>query len=321
MHHLGVPDIASPVRWPDLFLDWRPDWLALVVLTAVVVVVVRARARVRTTGVHWPVGRDIAFALGVLLAVWATSGFPEARSHQLMWVWTMQVLLLLLLIPTVLVAAQPVALARAAHGPRAGLLRALDSRVARVAGHPALALLYVPILIGFLFFGGVGDMTLRSTPAGWLLHVALLGIGFVIALPLLNIEDGRGSLAVGLAVAIGAVELLLDAIPGIVLRLETHLEVPWFGIGRPAWSPSWLADQQTAGGILWTVAELLDMPFVILSLVQWMRVERREATRIDAELDRAEAARSAVGGVDVAEPARLWWLDHPDLRGRFEHGR
>lgn len=44
---------------------------------------------------------------------------------------------------------------------------------------------------------------------------------------------------------------------------------------RPPW-PSWLADQQTADAILWTVAELLDMPFLILAVRQRIRIDRRE---------------------------------------------
>lgn len=212
-----------------------------------------------------------------MLVLWTTSGLLEARGFQLMWVWTTQVLLLLLVVPVVLLTAQPVALTRAAYGPQAGLLRVLRSRPVRWAGHPALSLLYVPIANWLLFFGGVGDFTLRSAAAGWVLHVVLLVLGAVIALPLLDIEDDRTSLAVGLTVAIATVELLLDAIPGIVLRLETHLQISRFGMPRPPWSPSWLADQQTAGAILWTVAELLDMPFLILTIRQWIRIEQREA--------------------------------------------
>ena len=100
-----------------------------------------------------------------------------------------------------------------------------------------------------------------------------------------------------------------------MLRLETHLQMPAFATGRPAWAPGALADQQTAGAILWTVAELLDLPFLVLAVRQWTRVERREAQRIDADLDRAAPAspdgerprpRPAVvaGGPGAARPLR-----------------
>jgi putative copper resistance protein D len=310
------------VRIADLAVQWGPDWLTAAVLAGLTIAYVRARLRLRTAGRHWPRSRDAAFTVGIGLAIWVTCGFPQARGSQLMWVWTMQVLLLLLVVPTVLVAAQPVALARSAHGPRALLLRLLESRAARWGGHPALSLLYVPIICGLLFFGGVAGLTLTSPEAGWALHVLLLALGCVIALPLLDVEDGRSSLAVGLTVALGAIELLIDAFPGIVLRLETHLEIPHFALHRPSWSPSWLADQQTAGGILWTVAELLDLPFLILVTLQWIRVERREATRIDAELDRTH--RTSTSSDQESDPTATtppWWLDDPAMRNRYGRGR
>ncbi|SDN47181.1 Cytochrome c oxidase assembly factor CtaG [Klenkia soli] len=308
-----MPDLSHPVRAADLAEQWRPDWLSLVVLGGVVVLVVRARLRLRADGRGWPRSRDASLAAGVVLGVWVTCGFPQARGSQLMWVWTTQVLLLLLVVPVLLVAAQPLALARAAYGPRSGLARVLASGPMRVGGHPAVSPLYVPVLAGLLFFGGVGAWSLRWAPVGWALHVLLLLVGAVIALPLVDREDTRTSLAVGAALAVGVVELLLDAVPGIVLRLETHLTIPAFGLDRPPWAPSWLADQQTAGSILWTVAEVLDLPFLVLTVLQWIRVERTEARRVDLELDRAQLAPT---GTDP-DPTTPWWHHDPALRGRY----
>jgi len=252
----------------------------------------------------------------VLLAGWVTCGFPQARGSQLMWVWTSQVLTLLLVVPVVLATAQPAALARSAYGADRGLCRLLRSRPVRVLGHPALTLLYVPLITGVLFFGGIGDLAVRSATAGWVLHVVLVVVGTAIALPLLDVDDERTSLAVGAAVALSTIELLIDAVPGIVLRLETHLQLASFGVHRPAWSPSWLADQQASGAILWTVAELLDLPFLVLAVRQWIRVEHKEARRIDAELDRAAAAADAAGAGPAATSAP-WWLDDPAMRARY----
>jgi putative copper resistance protein D len=313
---------SAPVL-TDLVTEWRPDVLTLAALAVAVVGYVRARHVLRSAGRPWTAGRDALFGLGVVLAVWVSSGFPEARAHQLMWVFTAQQLALLLAVPVVIVAAQPVALARAAFGPRALPVRVLESRVLRAVGHPTLGMLYVPIVATLLFFGVVGSWAVRSAPGTDVLHLVLLGLGAVIALPLVDVDDRRTSLAVGLTVAIGAVELLIDAVPGIVLRLETHLMMPPFGVHRPPWSPSWLADQQTAGGILWTVAELLDMPFLVLMIVQWFRAERRESRLIDAELDRRDLARAdaAQTAGDVAPAAaQPWWLDDPALRARYGPG-
>jgi putative copper resistance protein D len=321
-----VPDLTGPPTLPDLVTQWRPDLGTALLLVAAAGWYLRNRRRLARTGTPWPRSRDAALAAGLLLTFWVTSGFPEARARQLMWMWTAQQLLLLLILPAVLLLAQPPALARAVSGDRSALVRLLDSRAARWAGHPALGPLYVPVVTGLLFFGGIGEWAVRSTAAGWLLHVVLLLVGAVIALPLVDVEDPRSSLAVGATVALGAIELLVDAVPGIVLRLETHLMIPFFGTGRPAWATGALHDQQISGAIMWTVAELLDLPFLVLTVRQWLRVERREAQHIDAELDRAELARAALRPADAPDAdgagltSRPWWLDHPELRGRYGGG-
>jgi putative membrane protein len=314
-----VPDVSAPPTAVDLLTQWRPDWLTLAALLALTAGYVRARRRPGSPS--WPRYRDVLLGVGVALAVWTSSGFPAARGTQLMWVWTAQELTLLLVVPAVVLSAQPLALARAVGGDRAWPLRLLASRPGRVLGHPALTLLFVPLLAGLLFFWGLGDWSLRSAPNGWVLHLLLLAVGALVALPLVDAEDGRSSLAVGAAVAIGAVELLVDAIPGIVLRLETHLQMSAFATGRPDWAPRALADQQTAGAILWTVAELLDLPFLVLAILQWTRLDRREAQRIDADLDRAAAAATDGAPPGPAPPVgRPWWLDDPDLRRRYGGG-
>lgn len=68
---------------------------------------------------------------------------------------------------------------------------------------------------------------------------------------------------------------------------------------------------------MWVVAELLDLPFLLLVATRWIRVDAREASRIDAQLDEAERSTTPVGG----EPGqdRPWWLNDPQLRERY-HG-
>jgi putative membrane protein len=105
-----------------------------------------------------------------------------------------------------------------------------------------------------------------------------------------------------------------------------------FGVGRPAWAGSALDDQHTAGGIMWAVAEVLDLPFLVLAATRWLRADAAEARRVDAELDAADAAKAVVtdippGVSDTAlssvtsnrapAGARPWWLDDPELRDRY----
>jgi putative copper resistance protein D len=215
-----------------------------------------------------------------------------------------------------LVFGRPLTLARAVRNdsrPLPAPLRALSSPIVG----PAL----IPIVTGLVFFTPLLDDSMRHVALGWAIRIGLVGIGVFFALPLAG-EDGADALPLALAIAafVGLIELLADAVPGMVLRLRTHvLDPTWFGVGRH-WGPSALGDQQTAGAILWSVAELLDLPFLIFIVYQWTKADARQAAAVDAALDaqdaRRETARTAraapgmaVVGPDPEQPGteRPWW--------------
>lgn len=303
----------APITLSALFTQWQPDWVTLGVTVLVGLGYARARRRARRIGMAWPVGRDVLVGAGLLAAAWTSCGVLQERSGEVMWVWTTQQLLLLLVIPIIVLAGQPVALVRRTSGDRSVVVRALASRPVRTLAHPMVGPLLVPVVAGLLFFGGLGALALRSTAGGWALHVLLLGLGALIALPLVDQDDRRSSLAVGLALGVGVLELLLDAFPGIALTFDGHLTLAHF-----AGNPAALADQHTAGGILWAVAEILDLPFLVLVATRWMRADAVEARRLDAELDaRAAGAAEPAPHPDAPPLTRPWWLDDEQLRDRY----
>ncbi len=82
------------------------------------------------------------------------------------------------------------------------------------------------------------------------------------------------------------VELLLDAVPGIVLRVSNHVLDGSLvhAVGQP-WFPSPLRDQHLAGDLLWFIAEVADVPVLVMLFVRWQRTDRREASSVDALSD------------------------------------
>ena len=133
-------------------------------------------------------------------------------------------------------------------------------------------------------------------------------------MPLVSTDDTRGSMAVALALTIGVFELLLDAIPGIVLRLRTTLITSYFD-HRTAhtWSPSALHDQQLGGAVLWCVAELIDLPFLLLVYLRWLRADERDAAQIDTVLEAERIAQGQQAGDDDD-----LGVCRPGLRAQFE---
>jgi len=79
------------------------------------------------------------------------------------------------------------------------------------------------------------------------------------------------------------VELLLDAIPGLLLRLNDSV---LDGAARvtarmPFWFPTALHDQHLSGDFLWFIAEIADVPVLIFLFVRWMRSDHRESRKMD----------------------------------------
>jgi cytochrome c oxidase assembly factor CtaG len=301
-----------------------------------------ARAR---QGKTWPRRRTASFTTGLVLTAWVSCGGLQAYYPTLLWVWTAQILTLLLVTPILLMAGQPVELDRRLGG---GVLsRIVASPPARVVGSPFIGPALIPVLSAGLFFGPLPGWSVQFPPVAWLVALVVTGIGAVIVLPALDVREVRTSVLVGLAMTVGFFELLLDAIPGIVLRLQTHRASTFFDQRHlHSWSPGWLHDQQLAGAVLWTVAEVLDLPFLIVLFLRWYRTDVREAGDVDAVLDAEQIVRSAargsvspattdpltnttgtatdpaVAGESVsddppADDVEPWWLDDPVMRARM----
>ena len=287
-------------------------------------------ARPRSGAASWPRRRTASFVAGLVLTVWVSCGPLQAYYPSLFWVWTTQILTLLLVAPILLVAGQPVELDRRLGG---GVLsRIVASPVAGVVGSPFLGPALIPVLSAGLFFGPLPGWCVQSPPLAWLVALVVIAVGSVIVLPALDVREVRTSVVVGLALTVGFFELLLDAIPGIVLRLQTHRASTFFDQRhRHSWSPGWLHDQQLAGAVLWTVAEVLDLPFLIVLFLRWHRTDVREAGAVDAVLDAEQIVRSAARGSNPADAAGTasvtgdppaddvepWWWSDPVMRERM----
>jgi len=290
-------------------------------------------ARVRSRGLQWPARRTMAWLAGIASLLVITVGSLGARAHTLLWMYTVQVLTLLLATPVLFAYGRPLALAADALSPGASA-RALHARsgaLLRLASNPAIGPLVVPIVLAVIFFSPVLTVTLEHSWAYYLLQFALVSIGLIIAIGLVGDGAERdSSLALAATVAIAFVELIFDAVPGIVLRLRTHLVATayWTRVHQ-GHRLSALTDQQHAGAALWFIAEFADLPFLLIVIRRWIRVDHLDAVRIDRELDaaRIERPRDAadVEGATAPGPPRgpqaekapefttPWWETDPSL--------
>ena len=310
------------------FSSWTADPAGLALVAVLSIAYLLAVRQVRSSGTHWPAARTAAWLLaGVGALAVTTAGFVGAYSSTLLWMHVLQVVLLLLVVPMLLAHGHPAGLVRefrrscgarkAAAGPGS-----LPRRLLAAAASPLVGPALVPLVLGLVLFTGVLPATLTSRGAHDGAEVGLLAVGLLVTLPLAGL-GASSSLAVALATFVGFVELLLDAVPGFVMRTRTDLLAPaWAASLSRTWGPHPLQDQQTAGGILWSLGEVLDLPFLALLVVQWIRADEREARTVDAQLDAEPLAASASPIDGLGQPPatgqelqRPWWETDASVLG------
>jgi cytochrome c oxidase assembly factor CtaG len=240
---------------------------------------------VRRKGESWSGWAFAAFyvlGIGSFLAV--CLGFLGVYSHDLRWAFSTRTALLLFVSPALLALGRPVTLARRALGPRgvARLEAFLSSRPLRFLGN-AVVEPFITVLIFAVFLTPVAG-ALRLSPIGQAGVTVLIPlVGLLLVLPLIEYSSRRTSFFVTVEFLLAFVALIIDAIPGILIRLSgTVLD----GLGavagaHPAWYPNPLRDQQLSGDLLWFIAEVADVPVLILLFVRWSRVDRTEAKSYD----------------------------------------
>jgi cytochrome c oxidase assembly factor CtaG len=287
----------------SLLTQWTVQPVALVLVVAL-------------AGAYWvgvrrlaavPRGRVALFVAGLVLLLWTSTGFPAVYNASLFWVWTSQILIIWLVVPTLLLAGNPID------------LTVLHSRPLRALANPLVGPALLPILSGVLFFGPLPAWAIETKPVEWVLQLVLLVVGGLMVLPLVGPDEHVGSLAVGLSLAIGSFELVLDALPGVILRLHSGLATSWFDHrAHHSWTPAALHDQQIAGAIVWCVAEVIDLPFLLIVYRRWLRSDAREAAEIDTVLEAERIARGTQDAPGAPAGDAPWWLSDPEMQERLK---
>ncbi|MCU1527053.1 MAG: cytochrome c oxidase assembly protein [Frondihabitans sp.] len=261
--------------------------IALALYFAGVVVVTRR-------GIRWPLLRTLAFVLlgaGSFFVI--QFGFLGTFSHDLRFAFTTRIALLLFATPALMALGAPIALARQAlTGRRLEVLEGFfRSRFMKVVGNAIFSPLFA--LAAFSLFLTPIAFTLRTNP--WcegIITVIVPLMGLLMILPVFDDTLKHSSFYITAEFMLAFVELIIDAIPGIVLRITPHILDQGHAVATTVlpWFPSQLRDQQLSGDLLWFIAELSDIPVLIFLFIRWNRMDRSEAKAID-ELSDEEMER------------------------------
>jgi putative copper resistance protein D len=307
-----------------LFTQTYPDAFFVLVCLAAALLYGGGVVRLRRRGDGWPVGRIIAWYLGVAsLAFATTSGLMTYGMTVLSWHMS-QHMVLAMVSPMLLVMGGPVTLAlralrpapRGESGPREWLLAAVQSRAVRVLTQPLVVLALVVSAPFMIYFTGLFEYAMRHHTAHTLMELHFLLAGYLFAEVLVGIDPlpKRPPFVARLVLLFAS--MAFHAFFGVALMSSARLVAgDWYrtlaeDIG---WLPAALDAQRTAGQIAWGFGELPALVMAMVMLVQWSRADEREARRRDrhgdddlaaynAYLAGLESGRAMRGGEPVAAP-------------------
>ena len=250
--------------------------VALVVLALGAAWYANRLGRLRSRGASWSAVRTGSFAAALVAlgagSVPAPPGFT-ARA--------VQDLLLYLVAPPLLVLSAPLSLGLEAGGKGAAAAgRAVTGRVARVVLHPVSAwVLYGSALLGLYFTPEY--RVAAAHPALWLLvDLELVAVGTLFAWPLAGADPQPRQLGAGWRIVTVLFGTVYFSVLGMALESQRS----------PIAAGVTVRAMHTAGGDVWTVAELLLIGATIAILFEWLFVDLGRARRAD-KVNAAEDAR------------------------------
>ncbi|MCK9896439.1 cytochrome c oxidase assembly protein [Frankia sp. AgB32] len=327
---LGYP-MPPPVTAVRLATDWRIDWVFLAGSVLAAGLYLAGLRRLAARGDRWPLGRTVAWFVGLFVTVVATSSGLGLYGPVLLSVHMTQHMLLNMLAPIPLVLGAPVTLAlralrpaKAPHrtGPREWLVAALRSWPVRFLTHPLVVTVNFVGGLYVLYLTSLLTTLMRNHLGHLYMNVHFLAVGLLFFELIIGIDPLPRRLSHP-----SRILMLLAVVPfhtflGLtIMGSSAVMGSGWYDrLVRP-WGVSPLSDQHTAGGIAWSFGELPTFTVLLVLVAQWARTdERRNRTRerriaaagdVDAELDAYnaylarldDAATRRAGGTRASAPS------------------
>lgn len=307
-------DLDGPPTLARLMFDWRFDLIfgtASIVLAVVYLLGVR---RLHKRGDSWPVGRTVAFVLGCVTMLVATSSGVGKYSPAAFSVHMGAHMALSMLVPVLLalggaltlaLRALPVAGKSGVPGPREWLLQALHSPVSRFLTHPIVAA--VLFVGGFyaLYLGGIFGAILDNHTAHLLMNAHFILSGYLFYWVVIGVDPSPRHIEPITKLAMVFGSLPFHAFFGVALMSMNTVMGGWYyrTLGLD-WNADLMGDQKLGGGIAWATGEIPLVLVMLALLIQWSRSDDRNAQRTDRAADRDHDADLAAHNAMFAELAR-----------------
>ena len=292
-------EMPEPPTFSRVLLAYDADGLMLGLLIFAVAIYIKGVIILSRRGDKWPVGRTIAFALGISAIDFATSGGLGVYSRFAFSNHMLSHMVLGMIAPIGIVLGAPITLAlrtlpigrnEQERGIRGSFIALLHSKVSKIYTHPVVALAIFNGSLFALYFTPLFGNLMQGHSGHFFMSIHFLLSGILFFQVLIGVDPMPRKVLHIVKVIIIFAAMSIHAFFSIsVMSASTLLDNGYFALLERPWATDLLADQRAGGAIGWAMGEIPILLALLATFIQWTRQDKKEAARIDRAADRAAA--------------------------------
>jgi len=322
---IAISGISTPAEptFARIIFGYEPDGLMIGLLIIAVALYVKGVVVLTRRGDKWPVGRTIAFALGVSAIDFATSGGLGLYAQFSFSYHMIAHMVLGMIAPIGIVLGAPITLAlrtlpqarqSSERGVRGTLLTALHSKLAVIFTNPITALALFDGSLFVLYFTDLFGSMMQSHEGHLLMNIHFILTGVLFFHVVLGIDPNPRRIPHLVRIVIVLAAMSIHAFFSVALMSSTTLiDKGYFASLKTPWLNDFLADQRLGGSVGWAMGEIPILLALVVTFISWVKDDSREARRIDRN-----AARAAAMGMPDDLAQYNLYLQELDKRDRKE---
>ena len=307
----GVKNPGPPNLW-KLLTIYDPDAFILGAMIVAVALYIKGVRVLSKRGDSWPVGRTVAFALGIAAIDFATSGGLGVYAKFSFEYHMIAHMVLGMIAPIGIVLGAPITLALRTlpigrnpeeRGVRGTLISLLHSKVTSIVTNPVVVLAIFDGSLFVLYFTSLFGGMMQSHAGHLFMNVHFILAGILFFHVIIGVDPNPRKVPHIVRIVILFAAMSIHAFFSIALiSTSTLLDQGYYKSLENPWLGDLLADQHAGGSIGWAMGEIPILLALVATFIQWMRDDSREAKRID----RNEARLAAMGQPDELAEYNLY---------------
>ena len=295
---IGINTPGEPTLSRVLF-GYEPNSLMIGVLVLLVALYIKGVVVLTKRGDKWPVGRTIAFALGISAVDFATSGGLGLYANFSFSYHMISHMVIGMIAPIGLVLGAPITLALRTlpqgrnpqeRGVRGSLIAVLHSKVGIIFTNPIVALIIFDGSLFALYFTDLFAIMMSSHVGHLFMTLHFLAAGYLFFSVIIGVDPNPRKIPHLLRIVVLFAAMSIHAFFSVALMSATTLiDKGYYASLQTPWVGDLLADQKLGGSIGWAMGEVPILLALIATFIQWMRDDSRESKRLDRNIARSAA--------------------------------